>query len=95
MMDHAVMRMEDLKPEDFDDIDESDIIEVNEARPVRGDQVTVKLLIPLTHDDFVALSAIEKRTGRSIIDLAQEAVHAYIVERSEQQQPAPPRRAAG
>jgi hypothetical protein len=95
MREHAVMRTEDLRPEDFDDIDES-TIEVHEARPVRGDEVSVKLLVPLTHDDFVALSAIEKRTGRSIIDVAQEAVHEYVAARSQQERkPAPPRRATG
>jgi hypothetical protein len=94
MREHAVMRLEDLRPEDFDDIDES-TIEYHDARPVRGDQVTVKLLVPLTHDDFVALSAIEKRTGRSIIDVAQEAVHEYVAARPQQaRRPAQRRRAS-
>jgi hypothetical protein len=87
------MRMEDLGPEDFDDVDESDILEVNEARPVRGDEVSVKLLVPLTHDEFVALDAITtRREDNSIIAAARDAIRAYIDTHA--QQPAAPRRRA-
>lgn len=93
MSHHGLMRMEDLRPEDFDDVDESDILEVNEARPVRGDEVTAKLLVPLTHDDFVALSAIAHgRDDDSIIAAARDAIRAYIDTHA--QQPAAPRRRA-
>lgn len=70
--------MEDLRPEDFDDIDES-TLEYHEARPVRGDQVTTKLLVPLTHDEFLALDAIaSQRDDDSIIAVARDAIRAYI-----------------
>jgi len=72
------MRMEDLSPEDFDDIDES-TLEYHEARPVRGDQITTKLLVPLTHDEFLALDAIaSRREDDSIIAAARDAIRAYI-----------------
>jgi hypothetical protein len=84
--------MEDLGPEDFDDIDES-TIEYHDARPVRGDEVSVKLLVPLTHDEFVALDAITtRRDDNSIIAAAREAIRAYIDAHAEQ--PAAPRRRA-
>jgi hypothetical protein len=94
MSNHVVMRMEDLRPEDFDDFDPSQA-EYHDARPVRGNQVTVILSVPLTRDDFVALCAIEKRDGRTIIEIARDAIHAYVVAQSPQeQQPAPPQRRA-
>jgi hypothetical protein len=78
------MRMEDLGPEDFDDVDESDIMEVNEARPVRGDEVSVILSVPLTHDDFVALSAIAHHRDDSIIAAARDAVREYVATHEQQ-----------
>ncbi|HXE44768.1 MAG TPA: hypothetical protein VN635_06195 [Conexibacter sp.] len=78
MSHHGLMRMEDLSPEDFDDIDES-TLEYHEARPVRGDQITTKLLVPLTHDEFLALDAIaSRREDDSIIAAARDAIRAYI-----------------
>lgn len=78
MSHHGLMRMEDLRPEDFDDIDES-TLEYHDARPVRGDQVTTKLLVPLTHDEFLALDAIaSQRDDDSIIAAARDAIRAYI-----------------
>jgi len=78
MSHHGLMRMEDLRPEDFDDVDESDILQVNEARPVRGDEVSAQLLVPLTHDEFVALSAIaHRREDDSIIATARDAIREY------------------
>jgi len=91
MRDHAVMRMEDLRPEDFDDIDES-TIEYHDARPVRGDQVTTILSVPLTHDEANALDDVADLDGKTIIQAAQDAVRAYTAERL--QQPAPRRRAS-
>ena len=88
MRDHAVMRMEDLRPEDFDDIDES-TIEYHDARPVRGDQVTTILSVPLTHDEANALDDVADLDGKTIIQAAQDAVRAYTAEREQQR---PPRR---
>jgi len=77
--------MEDLRPEDFDDVDESDILEVNEAQPVRGDQVSVKLLVPLTHDEFVAFDALaSERDDNSIIAAARDAIREYVAAHAEQ-----------
>jgi len=79
MSHHAVMRLEDLGPDDFDEVDESDILEVNEARTVSGDEVTAKLLVPVTHDEFVALSAIaHRRDDDSIIAAARDAIREYV-----------------
>ncbi len=87
------MRMEDLGPEDFDDIDES-TIEYHEARPVRGDQVTTKLLVPLTHDEFLALDAIaSRREDNSIIAAASDAIREYVSAHAGR--PAAPQRRAG
>ena len=73
------MPRQGLNPEDYEYIDESDFIQANEARPVRGDQVTMKLLVPLTHDEFVALSAIaHRRPEDSIIAAAREAIREYV-----------------
>ena len=84
--------MEDLRPEDFDDVDENDIIQVNEARPVSGDEVTAKVLIPLTHDEFVALSAIaHRRDDDSLIAAARDAIREYVATHT---QAAPPQRRA-
>jgi hypothetical protein len=92
MSHHGLMRMEDLRPEDFDDIDES-TIEYHEARPVRGDQVTTKLLVPLTHDEFLALDALaSEREDNSIIAAARDAIREYTAAHA---QPAAPRRRAG
>lgn len=92
MSHHALMRMEDLGPEDFDDIDES-TVEYHDARPVRGDEVTAKLLVPLTHDEFTALSAIaHRRPQDSIIAAAQDAIREYVAAHA---QPAAPRRRTG
>jgi hypothetical protein len=92
MSHHGLMRMEDLGPEDFDDIDES-TLEYHDARPVRGDEVSVKLLVPLTHDEFVALDAITtRREDNSIIAAARDAIRDYIDAHA--QQPATPRRRA-
>ena len=92
MSHHGLMRLEDLRPEDFDEVDESDIIEVNEARSRRGDEVTVKLLVPLTHDEFVALDALaSRRDDNSIIAAARDAIREYVAAHA---QPAPRRRAS-
>ena len=92
MRDHAVMRMEDLRAEDYDDFDES-TLEYHDARPVRGDQVTTILSVPLTHDEFLALDAITtRRDDNSIIAAARDAIRAYIDAHA--QQPAAPRRRA-
>jgi len=92
MSHHGLMRMEDLRPEDFDEVDESDILEVNEARPVRGDQVTTKLLVPLTHDEFLALDALAtKRDDNSIIAAARDAIREYV---AAHERPAAPQRRA-
>jgi hypothetical protein len=92
MSHHGLMRMEDLGPEDFDDIDES-TIEYHDARPVKGDEVSVKLLVPLTHDEFVAFDALaSQRDDNSIIAAARDAIRAYVDAHA--QQPAAPRRRA-
>jgi hypothetical protein len=94
MRDHAVMRMEDLRPEDFDDIDES-TIQVNEARPVRGDEVTMILSVPFTRDAVTALGALEKRDGKTIFEIVRDAVDAYVTARDHERQAATsPRRRA-
>lgn len=93
MRDHALMPAQGLNPEDFDYIDESDFIQANEARPVVGDEVTAKLLVPVTHDDFVALSAIaHRRADDSIIAAARDAIREYVAAHT--QHTAPPRRRA-
>lgn len=93
MSHHAVMRMEDLGPEDFDDIDES-TLEYHDARPVVGDEVSVQLMVPLTHDEFVALSAIaHRRPDDSIIAAARDAIREYVAAHAEP--PASQRRRAG
>jgi hypothetical protein len=84
------MRMEDLRPEDFDDIDES-TLEYHDARPVRGDEVTSILSVPLTHAAFVALCGIAREDGRTVIEAATDAIAAYNAARSHQ---ATPRRRA-
>ena len=87
MSHHGFMRMEDLRPEDFDDIDES-TLEYHDARPVRGDEVTAKVLIPLTHDEFVALDGIaSRREDNSIIAAAADAIREYIAARVQDAQP--------
>ncbi len=87
MSHHGLMRMEDLRPEDFDDIDES-TLEYHDARPVRGDQVTTKLLVPLTHDEFLALDAIaSQRDDDSIIAAARAAIREYIAAHPQSAQP--------
>jgi hypothetical protein len=92
MSHHAVMRMEDLGPEDFDDIDES-TIEYHDARPVVGDEVSVQLMVPLTHDEFVAFDALaSKRDDNSIIAAARDAIREYVAAHAEH--PAAPRRRA-
>lgn len=91
MSHHGLMRMEDLRPEDFDDIDES-TLEYHDARPVRGDEVSAKLLVPLTHDEFLALDAIaSQRDDDSIIAAARDAIREYIAAHT---RAAPPRRRA-
>ncbi|MGN6190394.1 MAG: hypothetical protein ACTHOE_16000 [Conexibacter sp.] len=93
MSHHGLMRMEDLRPEDFDEVDENDILEVNEARPVRGDEVSVKLLVPLTHDEFVAFDALaSRRDDNSIIAAARDAIREYVAAHAER--PAAPHRRA-
>jgi hypothetical protein len=91
MRDHPLMRLEDLRPEDFDDIDES-TIEVHEARPVRGDQVTTILSVPLTRDQGRALDTIADLDDKTIFEAARDAIDAYVAARL--QQPAPRRRAS-
>lgn len=92
MSHHGLMRMEDLRPEDFDEVDENDILEVNDARPVRGDEVTVKLLVPLTHDEFVAFDEIvSRREDNSMIAAARDAIREYVAAHT---QALPPQRRA-
>ena len=87
MSHHGLMRMEDLQPEDFDDIDES-TLEYHEARPVRGDEVSAKVLVPLTHDEFVALCAIaHRREDNSIIAAARDAILEYIATHAQAARP--------
>lgn len=66
----------DLRPEDYDDIDES-TIQVNEGHPV-----TMILSVPLETADFRALADIAERDGQTIIEAAKDAVHAYAVART-------------
>lgn len=81
------MRMEDLLPEDFDDFD-PDQAEYHDARPVRGDEVSVKLLVPLTHDEFVALDRIaSRREDNSIIAAARDALREYVAAHAQAAQP--------
>jgi hypothetical protein len=85
MRDHALMPKQGLRPEDFDYIDESDLIQVNEARPVRGDQVTTILSVPLTHDQANALDDVADLDGKTIFDAARDAIDAYIATRLHKQ----------
>ncbi len=90
MRDHALMGAQGLNPEDFDYIDEGDFIQANEARPVRGDQVTAKVLVPVTRDDFAALNAIaRRRDDNSVIAAARDAIAEYVAAHAER--PAAPR----
>jgi len=91
MRDHAVMRMEDLRPEDFDGIDES-TVEYHDARPVTGDTVTTQLVVPLTRDQARALDTIADLDGKTIFEAARDAVDVYAAQRLQRQ--APPRRRA-
>jgi len=85
MSHHGLMRMEDLGPEDFDDIDES-TLEYHDARPVRGDEVSVKLLVPLTHDEFVAFDEIaSRRDDNSMIAAARDAIREYVAAHAQPQ----------
>jgi hypothetical protein len=94
MRDHALMPAQGLNPEDYDYIDESDFIQANEARPVRGDEVSVKLLVPLTHDEFVAFDALaSEREDNSIIAAARDAIREYVAAHAGR--PAAPQRRAG
>jgi hypothetical protein len=74
-----------MRAEDYDDIDES-TLEVHEGHPVQ-----MILEVPLDDADFGALSDIAEREGKTIIDAAQDAVHAYV---TAQPAHAAPRRAA-
>lgn len=76
MSHHGVMRMEDLRPEDFDDIDES-TLEVLEPH-----EVTMILSVPLRSPEFELLSDIAKRDGRTIIEAAQDAIREYVEARA-------------
>jgi hypothetical protein len=92
MRHHGRMRIEGLRPEDFDDFDVSEA-EYHDARPVRGDQVTAKVLVPLTRDEFYALNTIaRRRDDDSLIAAAQDAVREYIAARAGER--APQRRAS-
>lgn len=71
-----------MRAEDYDDFDEAQA-EYQEARPVDGRAVTAILSVPLAHDDFQALGVIARREGRSVIDVAQDAVRASAATRSE------------
>lgn len=88
------MALEDLRAEDYDDIDES-TIEVHPARPVNGDEVTVILSVPLTHDEFVALGHIGDGDGKTVIEAAQDAVRAYAATRARTDHRQTSRRAVG
>jgi hypothetical protein len=65
-----------LRPEDYDEIDES-TVEVDEGHPV-----TMILSVPVESVDFHALSDIAEREGRTVVDAAQDAVHAYVAART-------------
>jgi hypothetical protein len=91
MRDHAVMRMKDLRPEDFDDFDPSEA-EYHDARPVRGDQVTTILSLPLTRDQARALDTVADLDGKTIFEAARDAVDTYTAARL--QRSAPSRRAS-
>jgi len=80
MSHHGLMRIEDLRPEDFDDIDES-TVEYHEARPVRGDQVTTILSVPLTRDQANALDDVADLDGKTIFEAARDAIDAYTAMR--------------
>jgi precorrin-6B methylase 2 len=71
MRDHVGMRAED-----YDDIDES-TIEVHEGHPVK-----VIFSIELEDGDHELLCDIGKREGKTSIDVAREAIHAYAVAHS-------------
>lgn len=80
------MRMEDLRAEDFDDIDES-TIEHHDARPVTGDTVTTILSLPLTRDQARALDTVADLDGKTIFEAASDAVDAYTAARLRASQP--------
>lgn len=65
-----------VTPEDYDDIDES-TIEVHEGHPVK-----VILSVPIEDEDLDALSDIGDREGKTIIEVAKDAMHAYAVAQS-------------
>ena len=79
MSHHGLMRMEDLGPEDFDHVDESDILAVNEARPVRGDEVDVDP-VGAAHARRVrrARRTSTELDDKTIIEAARDAIRAYI-----------------
>ncbi len=68
MRDHVFMR-----PEDYDDIDESKV-EVHEGHPV-----TVVVSVPLDTADYQVLSGAAERQGKTIVDIAQDAMHAHAL----------------
>ena len=68
MRDHVAMR-----PEDYDDIDES-TIEYHEGHPGQ-----IILSVPLEDGDLTLLCDIGEREGKTSIDVAREAIHAFVV----------------
>jgi hypothetical protein len=72
MRDHVAMR-----PEDYDDIDES-TIEYHEGHPGR-----IILSVPLEDGDLTLLCDIGEREGKTSIDVAREAIHAYAIARAQ------------
>lgn len=86
MSHHGLMRMEDLKPEDFDDFDPAEA-EYHDARPVTGDTVTTVLSVRLTRDQARALDTIAGLDGKTIFEAARDAVDAYTAARLRESQP--------
>jgi len=72
MREHVLL----MRAEDYDDFDESQV-EFHE-----GHAVTMALTVPVDSPDFELLSDIAKRDGKTIIDAAQDAVHAYVIART-------------
>jgi hypothetical protein len=62
-----------MRPEDYDDIDESTV----EVHPPR--RAGINLRIPLAEGDHEVLCDIGERDGKTSIDVAREAIHAFVL----------------
>jgi hypothetical protein len=62
-----------VRPEDYDDIDES-TVEVHPPRRAR-----IILSVELEDGDHERLCDIGEKEGKTSIDVAREAIHAYAV----------------